>query len=94
MKEKHTGKALVERTDWDRLGKRTDREIRNGLRADLDSKPTSAEFWKTAQIRLPRPKQPVTIRLDADLLQWFRQAEGYQTRINAVLRSYMEAQQR
>jgi uncharacterized protein (DUF4415 family) len=43
---------------------------------------------------MPRRKQPVTIRLDADLLEWFRRERGYQTRINAVLRSYMVAQQR
>jgi uncharacterized protein (DUF4415 family) len=41
---------------------------------------------------LPKPKQTVTIRLDADLLNWLREQRGYQTRINAVLRTYMEAQ--
>jgi uncharacterized protein (DUF4415 family) len=40
---------------------------------------------------LPRPKQTITIRLDADLLGWLRRQDGYQTRINAVLRTYMEA---
>ncbi len=38
-------------------------------------------------------KRPVTIRLDADVVEWFKRfGEGYQTRINSVLRSYMEAQ--
>jgi uncharacterized protein (DUF4415 family) len=41
---------------------------------------------------MPRPKQTVTIRLDTDLLDWLRRQKGYQTRINAVLRIYMEAQ--
>lgn len=36
-------------------------------------------------------KQLVTMRLDADLLEWLRQERGYQTRINAILRSYMDA---
>jgi uncharacterized protein (DUF4415 family) len=40
---------------------------------------------------MPRPKQTVTIRLDADLLEWLRAQKGYQTRINAVLRGWMEA---
>jgi uncharacterized protein (DUF4415 family) len=31
------------------------------------------------------------MRLDADLLRWFRQQRGYQTRINAILRAYMHA---
>ena len=41
---------------------------------------------------MPQRKQTVTIRLDADLLEWLRQQKGYQTRINAVLRTYMDAQ--
>ncbi len=48
------------------------------------------EFFRNAEIRLPE-KQPVTIRLDADVLSWFKkQGKGYQTRINKLLRSYME----
>jgi len=36
-------------------------------------------------------KKPLTIRLDADVLDWLRgQGKGYQTRINALLRSSME----
>jgi BrnA antitoxin of type II toxin-antitoxin system len=38
---------------------------------------------------MPMPKEIVTMRLDADLLRWFRQQRGYQTRINAILRAYM-----
>jgi uncharacterized protein (DUF4415 family) len=40
---------------------------------------------------MPEAKKPITIRLDADLLDWLRKQKGYQTRINAVLRTYMEA---
>ncbi len=51
------------------------------------------EFFRTADVRVP-PKRPVTLRLDADVLIWFKsQGQGYQTRINKLLRSYMEAQQ-
>ena len=49
--------------------------------------------WEGAQRgRFYRPvKKQVTLRLDADLLEWFRsQGKKYQTRINAVLREYME----
>lgn len=51
-------------------------------------------FWKNAQVRLPgdRPKTPLNVRLDADMVEWFKgQGKGYQTRINAVLRSFYEA---
>jgi uncharacterized protein (DUF4415 family) len=49
------------------------------------------DFWKKASVRIPRAKDAVTIRLDHDVLQWFkRHGKGYQTRINAVLRSYVQ----
>lgn len=45
--------------------------------------------WATTELPLPRSKARTTLRLDADLLDWFRaQGRGYQMRINAVLRSY------
>jgi uncharacterized protein (DUF4415 family) len=41
----------------------------------------------------PGVKQIVTIRLDVDMLEWFKAAgPGYQTRINQVLRDHMDAQ--
>jgi uncharacterized protein (DUF4415 family) len=47
-------------------------------------------FFKNAQIKLPE-KKSVTIRMDSDVLDWFKQqGKGYQTRINKLLRSYME----
>ena len=46
--------------------------------------------WGAAEIGIPAPKQMVNMRLDADVLAWFRgSGRGYQTRINAVLRSYV-----
>ncbi len=51
--------------------------------------------WATTALPLPRRKAHTTLRLDADLLDWFRaQGPGYQTRINAVLRSYFEQRSR
>ena len=53
----------------------------------------NAAFWATAKVRMPDgPKTPLNLRLDADIVAWFRaHGRGYQTRINAVLRSYIEA---
>lgn len=50
-------------------------------------------FWKNAEARWPDgPKTPLNMRLDTDVVAWFRsQGKGYQTRINAVLRSFYEA---
>jgi uncharacterized protein (DUF4415 family) len=78
-------------TNWRRLRRQTAAAIRKGIAADPDAHPTDAQFWKSAKIVLPTPKEIVTIRLDADLLRWFRRERGYQTRINAILRSYMQA---
>ncbi|NOR70844.1 MAG: 3-oxoacyl-ACP synthase [Methylomarinum sp.] len=50
------------------------------------------QFWKNAEVRLPENKKSVNIRLDADVLEWMKaQGKGYQSRINAILRSYYEA---
>ena len=50
-------------------------------------------FFKSAQVRLPS-KQSVTLRMDSDVLLWFKQqGKGYQTRINQLLRRYMETHQ-
>jgi len=70
----------------------TDAQVRGAIDADPDAQPTDENFWKTAKVVMPRPKETITIRLDADVLEWFRgSGKGYQTRINAILRSYMRA---
>ncbi|MEP7030565.1 MAG: BrnA antitoxin family protein [Pseudolabrys sp.] len=51
--------------------------------------------WGTTELPLPQRKAHMTLRLDADMLGWFRaQGKGYQTRINAILRKYFEQQVR
>lgn len=67
------------------------REIRAGLAENPDVVPTDADFWREAELVTPQRKEAITIRLDADLLGWFRRHKGYQTRINAVLRAYVKA---
>ncbi|MCE5327190.1 MAG: BrnA antitoxin family protein [Planctomycetaceae bacterium] len=49
------------------------------------------EFFAKAKLVVPPPKQAVSIRLDADVVDWFkRKGRGYQTRINGILRIYVE----
>lgn len=49
-------------------------------------------FWAKAELRPPLTKSAISIRLDEDILAWFKaQGKGYQSRINAVLRAYYEA---
>jgi len=80
-----------EGTDWNKLRHVSAARIRRGIASDPDARPTDEEFWKDAEVVWPTRKTIVTMRLDADLLAWFRQERGYQTRINAILRAYMKA---
>lgn len=93
MNGKRTGETSSKsRTDWKRVRSLSDRQIRTAIGKDPDVRATDAGFWKKAKVVLPQPKQTITIRLDADVLTWLRRQKGYQTRINAVLRTYMDAQ--
>lgn len=49
-------------------------------------------FWKKAKLIQPETKQAVSLRLDSDILKWFKkQGKGYQSLINAVLKTYVQA---
>jgi len=51
--------------------------------------------WFTTELPKPRAKSAMTLRVDADVLDWFRaQGKGYQTKINAILRRYYEQHMR
>ncbi len=82
-------------TDWSRVAALSDREIRRAAGSDSDAAPiVDREWFRRAKLVLPQPKTAVSIRLDRDVMDWFRrQGKGYQTRINAVLRAYVQAQQ-
>jgi uncharacterized protein (DUF4415 family) len=77
------------KTDWERVDALADDEI------DYSEIPEqSKEFFRTATLKMPETKTVVTLRVDRDVLEWFKQnGRGYQTRINALLRAYMEAQE-
>ena len=80
------------RTDWARVDAMTEEEIDAAARSDPDAQPIDDDMWEDAVLVFPS-KQLVCIRIDRDVLDWFRgQGRGYQTRMNAVLRSYMEVQ--
>jgi uncharacterized protein (DUF4415 family) len=74
----------------------TDEDIRRAIAEDPDAAPELTEdFWRRAMVVRITKKLPMTVRLDEDVLKWFRaHGKGYQTRINAVLRSYMQAHKR
>ena len=87
-----TLKPLKGKTDWKRLDAMTDAQVTAAAEADPDAKPMTDDEWAMAALTMP-PKVSVGMRLDADVLAWFKKhGTGYQTRINAVLRRYMDAQ--
>lgn len=75
------------RTDWQRLADMDDASIDTSDSPEMDD-----AFFERSTLRLPE-KKPVTLRIDEDVLVWFKsQGKGYQTRINKLLRQYMESQ--
>ena len=83
------------RSDWDRVSKLTHEEIERAVAEDPDAG-TFRESWSEGvDIGLPKSKERITVRLDADVLAWFKnQGKGYQTRINAVLKAFVDSQKR
>lgn len=76
-------RAMKSQTDWDRLAKQGDHEGEPEINVD----------WANAKIVVPEPKKMISLRVDPDVLSFFKgQGKGYQTRMNAVLRAYVEAQ--
>jgi len=83
------------RTNWARFDAISERALTAAARSDPDAQPTDAAFWKTAKLVMPERKEPITIRVDREVLDWFKsRGRRYQTRMNAVLRAYVTAQQR
>ncbi len=77
-------------SDLKKIDKLKDEEIDYSDIAALDD-----SFFTKETVELPKPKDVVTIRVDHDVLEWFKhQGKGYQTRMNAVLKSYVTAHQK
>lgn len=93
---KYNPRKHRDRTDWKRVRKLADEDIERAVASDPDAAPIMDQaWWSAARVVLPMPKVPVSVRLDRDVLDWFkRQGPRYQSRINAVLRAFMEAHRR
>ena len=87
---KNFGLKKKSQTNWENLATMPDSAINLTDNPELD-----ASFFENAELRLPKPKRAVSLRLDDDIFAWFRQqGKGYQTRINAVLRLYVQSRSR
>ena len=88
MKEKNLQKSS--QSDWARVDALRDEDI------DFSDIPELGEaFFQNANIRLPERKVPVCIRLDREVVDWFKaRGKRYQSRINAVLKAFIERQKK
>jgi uncharacterized protein (DUF4415 family) len=74
-------------TDWERIDGIADEDIDFSDIPELDN-----DFFKNARVVLPKPKVPITLRVDADVLEWYKSKGGkYQTLMHAVLKEYANA---
>ena len=79
-----------DKSDWAKASAMTQTEIEAAIADDPDEAGLVVD-WSKASIELPQPKVVLNMRVDYDVLEFFRsQGKGYQTKINAVLRSYVE----
>jgi uncharacterized protein (DUF4415 family) len=79
------------RSDLDKLRRLTDEEIDASIANDPDWEEFKDIDWSKAVLIIPPKKKAISIRIDEDVLDYFKkQGAGYQLRMNAVLRSYMQ----
>lgn len=82
------------RTDLRKVDALTDRDVERRIAADPEERRLRPD-WTTARLVLPEPKQSVHLRLDRDVIAYFRSGgKGHLTRMQAVLRAFVEAQKR
>jgi uncharacterized protein (DUF4415 family) len=82
-----------DRSDWRRAKSMSQAEVER--LADEEEGPLPDNWEDTIVLGTPEPKQDVHIRLDPIVLRWFKaHGPGYQTRINAVLRAFVEVRQK
>jgi uncharacterized protein (DUF4415 family) len=83
------------RSDWAKVDSISEAELERLIAEDADEAPLPETWPEGVEVGLPRPKAHMNLRVDADVVDWFkRTGRGYQTRMNAVLRAYMESHRR
>lgn len=95
MPSSKTAKPVQDRTDWAALRAMSEEEIERIAAEDEDNPATvSDDEWAHAAVYVPNGKTAIHATLDRDVVDFFKRGgRGYSTRMNAVLRRYMETQQ-
>jgi len=80
-----------DRTDWIKATAAAGRKLEASIRADVDDIRGEPD-WTQAVMGVPVPKDHINIRIDHDVLEWFKaNGRGYQTLMNNVLRAFVNA---
>ena len=95
---RYTDKQLKEmvrrgesKTDWAKVDAMTEEELEASVAADPDDVHEPID-WSKAIMGLPPRKQAIKLRIDGDVLDWFKATgQGYQTRMNNVLRAFVDS---
>ncbi len=81
------------KTDWKRVNAMSQAEVER--LANKDEGLLAPDWESAVMVGMPPAKQDIHIRLDGDILDWFKaRGRGYQTRINAVLRAFVQTRRR
>jgi uncharacterized protein (DUF4415 family) len=79
------------RTDLTRVRSKTEAELESDIESDREFRDETRDWVEAAEAIMPIPKKLLSLRIDADVVAWFKaRGPGYQTRINAVLRAFVE----
>src|ERR1700682_6317842 len=79
------------RTDLARVRAKMAEELERDIASDADFSGVPEDWYKRAEAMMPTPKKLLSLRIDSDVVDWFKQqGPGYQTRINAVLRAFVQ----
>lgn len=82
-----------DRTNWKKIDTVSPTQLEASICADVDDVRGEPD-WTQAIVGIPAPKDHINIRIDHDVLQWFRSnGKGYQTLMNNVLRAFVQTRQ-
>jgi uncharacterized protein (DUF4415 family) len=82
-----------DRTSWKRADRVTGAKLEASIRSDVDEARDEADWTRTI-VGIPARKDHINIRVDHDVLEWFRSnGKGYQTLMNSVLRAFVQTRQ-
>jgi uncharacterized protein (DUF4415 family) len=82
-----------DRTNWNKANAVTGTKLETSIRADRDDVQGEPD-WTQAIMGIPAPKDHINIRIDHDVLEWFKSnGRGYQTLMNNVLRAFVQTRQ-